>query len=68
LVAAVVVELGVPHGVAETVALSAPVFVLVIARIETAYSVPFAKPVMEMGLVVAGDARLIKVSPPLMEY
>ena len=68
LVAAVVVELGVPHGVAATVALSAPVLVPVIARIETLYSVPLVKPVMEMGLVVAGVARLVKVSPPLMEY
>ena len=63
-----VVELGVPHGVAATVALSAPVLVLVMARIDTLYSVPFVRPVMEMGLVVDGVPRVVNVSPPLMEY
>ena len=66
--AAVVVELGVPHGVATTVALSAPVFVLVIARIEIEYSTPFVSPVIEIGLDVDGVASVVKVSPPLMEY
>ena len=68
LVAAVVVELGVPHGVANTVALSAPVLVLVIARIDTPYSVPLVRPVIEIGLVVAGVARLVNELPPSIEY
>lgn len=67
--AAVVVELGVPHGVANTVALSAPVLgALVIARIDTLYSVPFVRPVIEIGLVVDGVPRVVNVSPPLVEY
>jgi hypothetical protein len=67
-VAAVVVDVGVPQGVANVVALSAPVFVDVIARITTAYSVPFTKPVMEIGLVVAGVDSDVKVFPPFTEY
>jgi hypothetical protein len=67
-VAGVVVELGVPHGVAAIVALSKPVFELVIARIEMVYSVPFVRPVIERGLVVDGVARATNVSPPSMEY
>ena len=64
-----VVEPGVPHGVANVVALSAPVFgALVMARIDTLYSVPFVRPVMEIGLVVDGVASVVNVSPPLMEY
>lgn len=66
--AAVVVDDGVPHGVADVVALSAPVFDAVMARITTEYSVPFTKPVMEIGLVVAGVAKDVNVFPPSTEY
>jgi hypothetical protein len=67
-VAAVVVDDGVPHGVAKVVAPSRPVLVEVIARMTTAYSVPFTNPVMEIGLVVAGVANDVNVFPPSTEY
>ncbi len=66
--AAVVVDVGVPHGVPNDVALSAPVLDDVIARIETEYSVPFVRPEIVIGLVVAGVPKDVNVFPPSIEY
>lgn len=68
LVAAVVVDDGAPQGVANVVVLSTPVFVEVIARMTTRYSVPFTRSGIEIGLAVEGDDKVVNVSPPFTEY
>ena len=68
LVAAVVVAAGVPHGVPAAASLSTPFLDDVTARITTWYSVPFVRPVIEMGLVVAAGLRAVNVAPPSVEY
>ena len=59
---------GVVYGVPETAVAAVPEPTAFTARIETWYVVPFVRPVMESGLVVAAGVRAVQVVPLSVEY